>query len=159
MSAERTAGERVLLLRRRGSDRAGRGFRRTGPPSALFTAVREKSRKSWSPSWRKPGSVERRSETIDEDIADLGGVAAAYRPSRFAEWQSGAEIGGFSGRQHFFIAFGQDWGLRRAWRLFGVRCSPILMLRRTSGQQLCGTRTPVRGVRRQTRRDAVSAAG
>jgi putative endopeptidase len=50
-------------------------------------------------------------QTIAENIADLGGLAASYDGYRASlggkeapEWE------GFSGDQQFFIAFGQNWG-------------------------------------------------
>jgi putative endopeptidase len=49
-------------------------------------------------------------QTINEDIADLGGVAAAYDAYRAS--LHGAEApaqNGFSGDQQFYIAFGQNW--------------------------------------------------
>ncbi|MGH8288048.1 MAG: M13 family metallopeptidase [Steroidobacteraceae bacterium] len=50
-------------------------------------------------------------QTIDEDIADLGGLMAAhdaYRDSLNGE--TAPRIDGFTGDQQFFIAFGQNWG-------------------------------------------------
>jgi putative endopeptidase len=49
-------------------------------------------------------------QTIDENIADLGGVAAAYEA--YHDSLNGApapKIDGFTGDQQFFIAFGQNW--------------------------------------------------
>jgi len=50
-------------------------------------------------------------QTIDEDIADLGGVAAAFEAYHDAlNGRTAPKIGGFTGDQQFFIAFGQNWG-------------------------------------------------
>ena len=49
-------------------------------------------------------------QTIDEDIADLGGVAAAYEAYHDSlNGQAAPKIDGFAGDQQFFIAFGQNW--------------------------------------------------
>lgn len=50
-------------------------------------------------------------QTINEDIADLGGVMAAYEA--YHDSQRGKtvpKVDGFTGDQQFFIAFGQNWG-------------------------------------------------
>jgi putative endopeptidase len=58
-----------------------------------------------------PGLHVNGEQTIDEDIADLGGVAAAYQAYHDSlNGRAAPEIGGFSGDQQFFIAFGQNWG-------------------------------------------------
>ena len=50
-------------------------------------------------------------QTIDEDIADLGGVMAAYEAYHDSlNGKKAPEIDGFTGDQQFFIAFGQNWG-------------------------------------------------
>jgi len=50
-------------------------------------------------------------QTIDEDIADLGGVVAAYEAYHDAlNGKAAPKIDGFTGDQQFFIAFGQNWG-------------------------------------------------
>jgi endothelin-converting enzyme/putative endopeptidase len=50
-------------------------------------------------------------QTIDEDIADLGGVAAAYEAYHDAlNGKPAPRIDGFTGDQQFYIAFGQNWG-------------------------------------------------
>jgi putative endopeptidase len=57
-----------------------------------------------------PGVHVNGKQTINEDIADLGGVAAAYDAYRAS--LHGAEApaqNGFSGDQQFYIAFGQNW--------------------------------------------------
>ena len=49
-------------------------------------------------------------QTIDENIADLGGVAAAYEAYHDSlNGKAAPKIDGFSGDQQFFIAFGQNW--------------------------------------------------
>lgn len=50
-------------------------------------------------------------QTLGEDIADLGGVAAAYDGYRAALSGKPAPVqDGFTGDQQFFIAFAQNWG-------------------------------------------------
>ncbi|HUN71630.1 MAG TPA: M13 family metallopeptidase [Steroidobacteraceae bacterium] len=58
-----------------------------------------------------PGLHVNGEQTIDENIADLGGVAAAYE-AYHDSLNGGAapKIDGFTGDQQFFIAFGQNWG-------------------------------------------------
>jgi len=49
-------------------------------------------------------------QTIDENIADLGGVAAAYEAYHDSlHGEAAPKIDGFTGDQQFFIAFGQNW--------------------------------------------------
>jgi len=49
-------------------------------------------------------------QTIDEDIADLGGVAAAYEAYHDSlHGRAAPKIDGLDGDQQFFIAFGQNW--------------------------------------------------
>ncbi|MGA7156054.1 MAG: M13 family metallopeptidase [Acidobacteriaceae bacterium] len=49
-------------------------------------------------------------QTLGEDIADLGGIAAAYDAFHASlHGKPAPEVGGFTGDQQFFIAFGQDW--------------------------------------------------
>jgi putative endopeptidase len=58
-----------------------------------------------------PGIHVNGKQTIDENIADLGGIAAAYDGYRAS--LKGAEPqtqDGFTGDQQFFIAFSQNWG-------------------------------------------------
>jgi putative endopeptidase len=57
-----------------------------------------------------PGVKVNGKQTINENIADLGGIAAAYEAYRTS--LNGAEAptqNGFTGDQQFFIAFGQNW--------------------------------------------------
>jgi putative endopeptidase len=50
-------------------------------------------------------------QTLAEDIADLGGIAASYDGYHASlGGKPGPEQDGFSSDQQFFIAFGQNWG-------------------------------------------------
>jgi endothelin-converting enzyme/putative endopeptidase len=58
-----------------------------------------------------PGVHVNGKQTIDENIADLGGVAAAYDGYRASlQGAESAAQDGFTGDQQFFIAYGQNWG-------------------------------------------------
>jgi putative endopeptidase len=58
-----------------------------------------------------PGVHVNGAQTIDEDIADLGGVAAAYEAYHDSlHGKAAPRLNGFTGDQQFFIAFGQNWG-------------------------------------------------
>jgi endothelin-converting enzyme/putative endopeptidase len=58
-----------------------------------------------------PGVHVNGEQTIDEDIADLGGVAAAYDAYRASLNGKEAPMqSGFTGDQQFYIAFAQNWG-------------------------------------------------
>lgn len=58
-----------------------------------------------------PGVHVNGEQTIDENIADLGGVAAAYEAYHDSlSGKPAPKIDGFTGDQQFFIAFGQNWG-------------------------------------------------
>lgn len=60
-----------------------------------------------------PGVHVNGKQTIDEDIADLGGVAAAYDAWRASLHGRPTPMqDGFTGVQQFFIAFGQNWASR-----------------------------------------------
>ncbi len=49
-------------------------------------------------------------QTLGEDIADLGGIAAAYDAFHASlHGQPAPEIEGLTGDQQFFLAFGQNW--------------------------------------------------
>jgi endothelin-converting enzyme/putative endopeptidase len=49
-------------------------------------------------------------QTLGEDIADLGGIAAAYDAFHASlHGQTAPEVDGLTGDQQFFIAFGQNW--------------------------------------------------
>jgi putative endopeptidase len=50
-------------------------------------------------------------QTVNENIADLGGIAAAYDAYHAALHGATAPVqDGFTGDQQFYIAFGQNWG-------------------------------------------------
>jgi putative endopeptidase len=58
-----------------------------------------------------PGVHVNGKQTIDENIADLGGIAAAYDAYHASlHGQPAPAQDGFTGDQQFYIAFGQDWG-------------------------------------------------
>lgn len=58
-----------------------------------------------------PGLHVNGEQTIDEDIADLGGLMAAYEAYHDSlSGRTAPRIDGFTGDQQFFIAFGQNWG-------------------------------------------------
>ena len=49
-------------------------------------------------------------QTLGEDIADLGGIAAAYDAFHASlKGQTAPKVDGLSGDQQFFLAFGQNW--------------------------------------------------
>jgi len=49
-------------------------------------------------------------QTLGEDIADLGGIAAAYDAFHASlQGQPAMPVGGLTGDQQFFLAFGQAW--------------------------------------------------
>jgi putative endopeptidase len=58
-----------------------------------------------------PGLHVNGKQTIDEDIADLGGLMAAHEAYRDSlHGRAAPQVDGFTGDQQFFIAFGQNWG-------------------------------------------------
>ncbi|HEV2443492.1 MAG TPA: M13 family metallopeptidase [Steroidobacteraceae bacterium] len=58
-----------------------------------------------------PGLHVNGEQTIDENIADLGGVAAAHEAYHDSlNGKPAPMIDGFTGDQQFFLAFGQNWG-------------------------------------------------
>jgi putative endopeptidase len=83
----------------------------TAEDHAHFEQQAEKLEKQYDAYEPFPGIHVNGKQTIDENIADLGGVAAAYDGYRAS--LNGAEApprDGFTGDQQFFIAFGQNWG-------------------------------------------------
>ncbi|HEX4006064.1 MAG TPA: M13 family metallopeptidase [Acidobacteriaceae bacterium] len=80
---------------------------------AHFEAQAEKLEKQYDAYEPFPGLHVNGKQTIDENIADLGGIAAAY--DAFHASLDGKEApmeDGFTGDQQFYIAFGQDWGTK-----------------------------------------------
>ncbi len=80
---------------------------------AHFEQQAEKLEKQYDAYEPFPGVHVNGKQTIDENIADLGGIAAAYDGYRAS--QNGAEAAtqdGLTGDQQFFIAFGQNWGTK-----------------------------------------------
>ena len=78
---------------------------------AHFEEQAEKLEKQYDAYEPFPGVHVNGKQTIDENIADLGGVAAAYDGYRAS--LHGAESptqDGFTGDQQFFIAYAQNWG-------------------------------------------------
>ena len=60
-----------------------------------------------------PGLHVNGEQTIDEDIADLGGLMAAHEAYQDSlAGRQAPKVGGFTGEQQFFIAFGQNWGAK-----------------------------------------------
>jgi endothelin-converting enzyme/putative endopeptidase len=77
---------------------------------AHFEQQAEKLEKQYDAYEPFPGIHVNGKQTIDENIADLGGVAAAYDGYRAS--LHGAEApaqDGFNGDQQFFIAYAQNW--------------------------------------------------
>ncbi|MFY9746611.1 MAG: M13 family metallopeptidase [Acidobacteriaceae bacterium] len=80
---------------------------------AHFEQQAEKLEKQYDAYEPFPGVHVNGKQTIDENIADLGGIAAAYDGYRASQHGAeGPEQNGFTGDQQFFIAFGQNWGSR-----------------------------------------------
>ncbi len=78
---------------------------------AHFEQQAEKLEKQYDAYEPFPGVHVNGKQTIDENIADLGGVAAAYDGYRASLKGAKAPMqDGFTGDQQFFIAFGQNWG-------------------------------------------------
>jgi endothelin-converting enzyme/putative endopeptidase len=78
---------------------------------AHFEEQAEKLEKQYDAYEPFPGVHVNGKQTIDENIADLGGVTAAYDGYRAS--LHGAESptqDGFTGDQQFFIAYAQNWG-------------------------------------------------
>ena len=80
---------------------------------AHFEQQAEKLEKQYDAYELFPGVHVNGKQTIDENIADLGGVAAAYDGYRASlNGQPAPMQDGFTGDQQFFIAFGQNWGMK-----------------------------------------------
>jgi putative endopeptidase len=83
----------------------------TPADSAHFNEAAVKLEKEYDAYEVFPGLHVNGKQTIDENIADLGGVAAAYDAYRASLRGADAPMqDGFSGDQQFFIAYGQNWG-------------------------------------------------
>jgi putative endopeptidase len=83
----------------------------TAEDHAHFEQQAEKLEKQYDAYEPFPGVHVNGKQTIDENIADLGGIAAAYDGYRASQHGAqGPEWDGFTGDQQFFIAFGQNWG-------------------------------------------------
>jgi putative endopeptidase len=83
----------------------------TPADSAHFNEAAVKLEKQYDAYEVFPGLHVNGKQTIDENIADLGGVAAAYDGYRASLGGKEAPVqDGFSGDEQFFIAFGQSWG-------------------------------------------------
>jgi len=83
----------------------------TAADRAHFDQAAVKLEKEYDAYELFPGVHVNGKQTIDENIADLGGIAAAYEAYRAS--LNGAEappVDGFTGDQQFYIAFGQNWG-------------------------------------------------
>lgn len=77
---------------------------------AHFDQQAEKLEKQYDAYEPFPGVHVNGKQTIDEDIADLGGIAAAYDGYHAALHGKTAPMqDGFTGDQQFYIAFGQNW--------------------------------------------------
>jgi endothelin-converting enzyme/putative endopeptidase len=83
----------------------------TAEDHAHFEQQAEKLEKQYDAYEPFPGVHVNGKQTIDENIADLGGIAAAYDGYRASLHGAEAPLqDGFTGDQQFFIAFGQNWG-------------------------------------------------
>jgi len=78
---------------------------------AHFEQQAEKLEKQYDAYEPFPGVHVNGKQTIDENIADLGGIAAAYDGYRASLHGAEAPLqDAFTGDQQFFIAYGQNWG-------------------------------------------------
>ena len=78
---------------------------------AHFEQQAEKLEKQYDAYEPFPGVHVNGKQTIDEDIADLGGIAAAYDGYHASlDGQPAPTQDGFTGDQQFYIAYGQNWG-------------------------------------------------
>ncbi len=80
---------------------------------AHFSAAAQKLVRQYDAYQVFPGLHVNGKQTIDENIADLGGVAAAYDAYRASlHGRAAPRQDGFTGTQQFFIAFGQNWAAK-----------------------------------------------
>ena len=78
---------------------------------AHFNASTEKLAKQYDAYEPFPGVHVNGKQTLAENIADNGGVSAAYDGYRAAyKGKQAPDHEGFTGDQQFFLAFGQNWG-------------------------------------------------
>ncbi|MGO8757999.1 MAG: M13 family metallopeptidase [Terracidiphilus sp.] len=83
----------------------------TPEDSAHFKAAAIKLEQEYDAYEPFPGVHVNGEQTIDENIADLGGVAAAYDAYRASlHGVEAPAVASFTGDQQFFISFGQNWG-------------------------------------------------
>ena len=75
-----------------------------------FKAATQKLAEQYSSYHPFPDLAVNGEQTLPENIADLGGISAAYDGYRASlAGQKAPEQDGFNGDQQFFIAFGQNW--------------------------------------------------
>lgn len=85
----------------------------TAADHAHFEQAAQKLEKQYDAYEAFPGVHVNGKQTIDENIADLGGIAAAYDGYRASlHGKPAPEQEGFTGDQQFFIAFGQNWAMK-----------------------------------------------
>ncbi len=85
----------------------------TSEDKAHFEAAAVKLENQYDAYELFPGVHVNGKQTINENIADLGGVAAAYDAYRASlRGAEGPGREGFTGDQQFFIAFGQNWATK-----------------------------------------------
>ena len=83
----------------------------TGTDLAHFNAATEKLVTQYDTYKPFPELSVNGKQTLDENIADLAGLSAAYDGYRASlAGKTAPTQDGFSGDQQFFIAFGQSWG-------------------------------------------------
>jgi endothelin-converting enzyme/putative endopeptidase len=85
----------------------------TASDHAHFEEAAQKLEKQYDAYEVFPGVHVNGKQTIDENIADLGGIAAAYDGYHASLHGKPAPVeDGFTGDQQFFIAFGQNWAMK-----------------------------------------------
>lgn len=83
----------------------------TPEDSVHFQEAAVKLEKQYDAYEIAPGLHVNGKQTIDENIADLGGLAAAFDAYQASlEGKEAPVEDGFTGNQQFFIAFAQNWG-------------------------------------------------
>jgi putative endopeptidase len=77
---------------------------------AHFEAAAKKLEEQYDAYQVLPGLHVNGKQTIDENIADLGGISAAYDAYRASqEGKPAPVVDGFTGDQQFYIAYAQNW--------------------------------------------------